>query len=170
MSYMEHRDLFEWAQNEGRDEAPYRMLVIDVVDSKKLKYNPYKLNDFIAAVADELERDGLLYVPQGDERDTRVETCYRDAKWAVDGGDMRIVCMDEKKVRELIGVNDEGVLPYLQGVLDKVMESSTLNRRLHWATGVFHNFRWGMGSDTFVFPYCVCWLGNEVAKTNGLFC
>lgn len=185
MSWREYTDMFDRAQVASVREAPYRMLIVDVAGSRKTDppYDPRELSSLVDAAARLLEDDGVLFAPgEGELSDPRCATLYVDdgarqdllddddrgesraRRFFFGGGDCRGVVIDEKTLRERLGIasgkalsdeDEETLDAYLRDVIDSAARELGVRFGLHMSHGRFETLSWADGCDGYAFAYCI---------------
>lgn len=155
MAWFEYTDMFERAQQMPATAAPYRMLTIDIEDSKQIVlsgqgYDGYALDGLIEEIVSLLDEDGIYLFP--DLPYTITWAHFECGYFSL--GDMRSCCIDELALRERLGIGDDevgeevedAITDYLQGVLDMAMGTTLFPHDMHWEHGRFETFDWALGS------------------------
>lgn len=168
MSYDEYKDDFDRVQKEENPAtAPYAMLVMDVVDSKKHPYDPYALSNVADEVARLFSVTGALFAPPVDD-DPHVRSLYGNAASSVFAlGDFRGTVLDSRKVLDICWYERNCSPQELAAfVVAQAKRKVGFDGLLHVDLGFFETWKWAEGGELFPFAYCVKLLEDR-SKESG---
>ena len=167
MSYMEYIDEFNKIQEElNPDKAPYAMLIVDVVGSKKNGYRPEELDVLVDYMATTSENNDTLVIPPTDCDPHVSSLYYNDYAFAL--GDLRGIVLDSRRVMDICWYERNCSPTELAWfIVDEAKRKTGYKRGdLHVGMALFETWKWSEGAEKMPFAYCVRLL-EDAAKKNG---